>query len=78
MARSNPEPAFFIYAGLIPTVICPFGIENPQDLNAERSLPWDSLIDESQSPITEKDGIPGEMETSIRETVVSVPEAKQE
>ena len=58
--------------------MCPLGISNPHDLNADLNLPCDSLIDESHSPITENVGIPGEMETSIRDIVVSVPEVKQE
>ncbi len=59
-------------------VMCPFGIENPEDLNADLILPCDSLIEESQSPITEKVGIPGDMETSISDTVESEPVVKQE
>jgi hypothetical protein len=51
---------------------------NPADLNADLILPCDSLIDESQSPITENVGIPGDMETSIRETVESEPVVKHE
>jgi hypothetical protein len=50
----------------------------PHDLNAERNLPCDSLMDESHKPITENVGMPGDMETSIKETVVSVPDVKQE
>ena len=59
-------------------VICPFGIANPVDLNADLILPSDSLIEESQSPITENVGIPGEIETSIRLTVESAPVVKHE
>jgi len=54
------------------------GILKPADLNADRSLPCDSLIDESQRPITENVGIPGDIDTSIRATVVSVPDAKHD
>jgi hypothetical protein len=54
------------------------GILNPVDLNADISLPCDSFIEESHRPITEKDGMPGDIETSINVTVESVPEAKQE
>ena len=58
--------------------MCPLGIVNPVDLNADLRRPSDSLIDESQSPITENVGIPGEIETSTRETVASEPETKLE
>ena len=67
-----------MYAGLIPIVICPLGIEKPVDLKADISLPCDSLIDESHRPITENDGMPGEIDTSIKATVESAPVAKQE
>ena len=50
----------------------------PVDLKADLNRPCDSLIDESQRPMTEKVGMPGEMETSIKETVDSVPVVKQE
>ena len=50
----------------------------PADLNADLNLPSDSLIEESQSPITENVGIPGEIETSISDSVASEPDAKLE
>ena len=62
----------------MPTVIWPLGIVNPEDLKADLILPCDSLIDESHRPITENVGIPGDIETSMRETVESEPVVKQE
>ncbi len=53
-------------------------MEKPEDLNADFNLPCDSLIDESHKPMTEKVGIPGDIDTSIIDTVDSVPLAKQE
>ena len=51
---------------------------NPADLYADLNLPSDSLIEESQSPITENVGIPGEIDTSISDSVASEPDAKLE
>ena len=59
-------------------VMCPLGMVYPEDLKADLILPCDSLIEESHSPITENVGIPGDMDTSIRETVESEPVVKQE
>jgi hypothetical protein len=50
----------------------------PADLNADLNLPSDSLIEESQSPITENVGIPGEIDTSISDSVASEPDTKLE
>jgi hypothetical protein len=59
-------------------VMWPLGILKPADLNADLILPSDSLIDESQRPMTEKVGMPGDMDTSIRDKVESEPVVKHE
>ena len=76
IGRSKPVPDFLMYDGDMEAVMCPLGMQNPDETRAGCILPRDSLIDESQRPMTSNVGSPGVIDTSTSAQTGVIPSMK--